>query len=656
MTDTRERTKSPPRPVLTFDGASHVDVEAQFQDDTAFTVTLWARPSALASGAARGLVGQPGERSITPGLRLGPSSRGLGYESLGADGQRVSGEIEGFFERDRWTHVAWVKRGGKFEIYRDGTLVAERIAPLYIHRGGGGYAIGWAGGFWHGEIAEVRIWKVALEPAEVKAEMHHPPRGDDPRLSHYWPLNEGDGDTAHDRTGQRHGKIRGARWTSQTVPFAPLRGESGIDSRSGVPSRHMRPQQKSYHKITTPEQLRVELQHAITLELSTIPPYLYAAYSIKDPSSRAAALIFGVAFEEMLHMMIAVNLLNAIGGSPRLTGPFAPAYPTFIPFHAAGGPFIQLQRASRDLMVNTFMQIEQPAAGRPLAAMEDGEELETIGQFYESILAGLIHCDEHHRLFIGDVARQQKATYFGGSGGRLHVVTDLRSAWRAIEQIVSQGEGTTGAYQGYGADATEGPPPVASFGQDRRSRELAHYFKFAALATGEVEIPETWPMETNFRTSHFGTRKEEQWARDLSDLFNACYVYMLRSMEHAFNSPASDGAFFSSSFPLMRSVLTPLGRLLAQTPLRRNNVIDDWKFDRTASLKLAPILATAGPSFEYVEWGLDRILETCEALCDPQIAPGDDRTRKGYRDVYMETLPGVLAALSRVERLPDDPA
>lgn len=217
--------------------------------------------------------------------------------------------------------------------------------------------------------------------------------------------------------------------------------------------------------------------------------------------------------------------------------------------------------------------------------------------------------------------------------------------------IVEQGEGTSGAYQGYGSDALEGPPPVGSFGQDRRSRELAHYFKFAALATGEVEIPETWPMETNFRTSHFGLGPDKKWARDLSDLCNACYVYMLRTMEHALNRPASDGGFFSSSFPLMRSVVTPLGRLLAQTPLRRNNVIDDMQFDPGASEKIAPILVTAGPSFEYVEWSYEKIVEVCSALMEPGVCPSDDETYDGYKKIFLETLARVLTALEQVERI-----
>lgn len=633
---------------LRFDGKSWVEVTDPFENPKAFTISFWARPTVL-DGGWHAIMG---EHWNSARLWMDPSGQ-LHYHAYSVKRDEMfDGSLPGFFEKDKWVHIAWVKRDEKYEFYKNGQLVIEKPAPIEIQRTKDLYTIGRIDNFWIGDLAEVRFWNVALHPAEVAAEMSRIPRGDDLRLSRYYPFNENDGSIAFDRTGQVDGKIVGGTWKREKTPFI-LEPDHGDIAIKGAPERKMAPSKKDYYKITTPEQLREHLQHAISLELSTIPPYLYAAYSIKDPKSRASALILGVAFEEMLHMVIACNLLNAIGGSPKMTGPFAPVYPTFIPYHATGGPFIQLQRASRDLMANTFMQIEQPGVGRPLHEMEDGAAFETIGQFYESIADGFRHCDEHHRLFIGDMARQQKAAYFGGGGGKIIPVTDLDSALRAIEEIVAQGEGTKGAYQGYGSDATEGPPPVGSFGQDRKSRELAHYFKFAALATGEVEIPETWPMETNFRTSHFGLSKEKKWARDLSDLCNACYVYMLKTMEHALNRPASDAAFFSSSFPLMRSVVTPLGRLLAQTPLRRNNVVEDMEFDKDAAEKIAPILVTAGPSFEYVEWSYEQIVETCSALLEPGVCPDDEETAEGYKDTFMTTLARVLTALEGVERIHD---
>lgn len=409
------------------------------------------------------------------------------------------------------------------------------------------------------------------------------------------------------------------------------------------PTRFMAPQAKRYRKIVTPEHLREQLQWAVSLELSTIPAYLCAYYTIKDPKSPAARILLGVALEEMLHLMLAANILNAIGGAPSVTGESAPAYPTFMAHHAAGGPFIQLGRASKESLTNIFMQIEQPHTGRRLAELPEGEEFETIGQFYEAIEEGLILCNHHGSLFTGDPARQQTEAYFGAGGGHLIKVTDLTSAIRAIREIVSQGEGARTAWEGYGPDRPEGPPPVGTYGQNLRGKELAHYYMFEALAAGDVEIPETYPMETNFRTSHF----KDAWARDLSDLFNACYVATLRSLERAIQAPAAEGTFFSATFPLMHAVLPPLARLLLETPLRKPNVVNTPAVsDGKASDVLAPILATGGPSFEYIERTESEILAMISSLLASP--PSDDDTTPGYQARFTQTLTDVAQAIGRV--------
>lgn len=63
------------------------------------------------------------------------------------------------------------------------------------------------------------------------------------------------------------------------------------------------------------------LQAALQLELSTIPPYLYAGWSITGAGpSGVAGTIGQIAREEMRHMALACNLLTAIGGPPDIIG------------------------------------------------------------------------------------------------------------------------------------------------------------------------------------------------------------------------------------------------------------------------------------------------------------------------------------------------
>ena len=75
------------------------------------------------------------------------------------------------------------------------------------------------------------------------------------------------------------------------------------------------------------------LQAAVELELATIPFYLCAIYSLRPGSNDEVGLIIrSVVVEEMLHMALAANVLNAIGGEPRVTGTaHVPQYPHELP-------------------------------------------------------------------------------------------------------------------------------------------------------------------------------------------------------------------------------------------------------------------------------------------------------------------------------------
>src|SRR5678815_4208161 len=75
----------------------------------------------------------------------------------------------------------------------------------------------------------------------------------------------------------------------------------------------------SSRRITTVEGLREHLQYAIELEHFTLPPYLCALYSLdSDRNPEATEVLVSILVEEMLHMTLAGNLLNAVGGMPRL--------------------------------------------------------------------------------------------------------------------------------------------------------------------------------------------------------------------------------------------------------------------------------------------------------------------------------------------------
>ena len=52
------------------------------------------------------------------------------------------------------------------------------------------------------------------------------------------------------------------------------------------------------------------------MEHGTLPPYLCALYSMKDGANEEAAeVVHSVFMEEMLHLTMAANILNAVGGT-----------------------------------------------------------------------------------------------------------------------------------------------------------------------------------------------------------------------------------------------------------------------------------------------------------------------------------------------------
>src|SRR5262245_26278815 len=89
----------------------------------------------------------------------------------------------------------------------------------------------------------------------------------------------------------------------------------------------------SVARIVTLESLREHLQWAIELAQCTVPPYLCALYSLDAARNpEASEVVASVVVEEMLHMTLAANLLNAVGGRPRFDAPhMLPGYPRSLP-------------------------------------------------------------------------------------------------------------------------------------------------------------------------------------------------------------------------------------------------------------------------------------------------------------------------------------
>jgi hypothetical protein len=241
--------------------------------------------------------------------------------------------------------------------------------------------------------------------------------------------------------------------------------------------------------------LRTHLMAATEVELTTIPPYLSALYSIEPGANKVAAkVIHSVVMEEMLHLALAANVLNAVGGAPDLPGN-APVYPVAFPFHGPR-PFEVGVGPLSDEALDTFLLIENPSHPSKTARLASPEaskprvlllaeqyEYETIGDFYSAVEEGLKALDEKGDIFTGDPSRQVPKEFYGGSGqgGEIVEVKDLTTALAALEQIVEQGEG----------DVTK-PPPGEKFDPEG---ELAHFYRFQELRLGRKYEKEDMPGE-----------------------------------------------------------------------------------------------------------------------------------------------------------------
>ncbi|NRQ32374.1 hypothetical protein HII36_11060 [Nonomuraea sp. NN258] len=290
--------------------------------------------------------------------------------------------------------------------------------------------------------------------------------------------------------------------------------------------------------IDTLDGLREHLQWAIELEHATLPPYLTALYSLDAARNPEAAQVVGSVFvEEMLHLALAANLLNAVGGRPVLDHPgMLPPHPRTLPH---GDRSLELSLAPfGPRALEMFLRIERPA---PPAAPPEGDHYETIGQFYAAIEQGLRHlCKElgEQAVFSGDPASQVTAAHFRHTTGRLIAVDGLTSALTALAEIVEQGEGTARG------EVWDGDQDVFHPERD----EVAHYYRFQELRLGRRyqrgDTPQSGPTDEPISVDPGGVRPMRPDPRPAApgsairaaqDEFDHTYCAVLHLLERAFN-------------------------------------------------------------------------------------------------------------------------
>ena len=301
--------------------------------------------------------------------------------------------------------------------------------------------------------------------------------------------------------------------------------------------------------IESVEDLRAHLGLAAQVELSTIPPYLFAMYSIKDQECDAAKLIASVVVEEMLHMCLVTNLLLATGGEPDFGYDSIPEYPGLMSHHTPDLPLV-LERCTRELVRETFMTIERPqTAGAP----PEDDVYETLGQFYAALEQAVDVLDGEDELFanhqpdrqLSDSSYYSPVEFDAPDSGGLMLISDGASADRALEIIVDQGEGLSDERWA-----------------DESHQELTHFYKFEQIASGVSPIGDVWPVRANPKTADF-----PESVANVSRLFNAFYGLMFVTMTDLFSGEHDQEETIGRLYALMSVCMAPTARYLVQQPI-----------------------------------------------------------------------------------------
>ena len=329
--------------------------------------------------------------------------------------------------------------------------------------------------------------------------------------------------------------------------------------------------------IASREQLLYTLTEAAEIEHNLMCCYLYAAWSLKtEPDDgvtpelqaelvRWSRAILDIAIDEMTHLALVANLMNALGGVAHFGRPNFPVAAGMLP----AGLKVRLAPFTRDTLQH-FIHLERPegsdepdgdsfSEGPAYERGQHGLRLTpaamdylTVGHLYRSVEAGLRDIAARQgeaSLFIGDPALQVGPDVVSLDG--LIAVTDLATACQALETIVEQGEGASA------------------------HSDTGHYQRFVSIResfdrlSGDGFAP-AFPAATNPVMRHPPEPEGRVWVsreepRGVIDLGNAVYSHMLRCLAQGFaaTDPGEKKLMINAAIDLMMAV-APLARELAR--------------------------------------------------------------------------------------------
>lgn len=299
-----------------------------------------------------------------------------------------------------------------------------------------------------------------------------------------------------------------------------------------------------------PQAVRDALQNAVKLEHATIPVYLYGLYSLAAGKNvEIGKILESVVVEEMLHMTLASNVLNAIGGSPEIDHPhFIPTYPGPLPGGVQGGLKVALAPFSMT-QLETYLSIEEPDDPLQFPSALAAAETVTIGDFYAKISAAIGALG--NGAFVNPPRNQVGPDLMFES----IVVTDVPTAQQALKTIVEQGEGTHTS-----------PEEVVGPG-------YAHYYRYMQIKKGHllVKTPGVAPgyaytgAALTFDASGAYNVPPSATPSLAADNFNYTYTSLLRALHDLFNGQNNNDQF-NRALGLMMSLKGQAKAMFAGIP------------------------------------------------------------------------------------------